>query len=159
MAFHTGFRPSFNGFWMTFHAGDPTRAVGSDLYLLVGNISMAIDAHQFRLLDMKLVGNLHVMGFGLFVLGDLWMTTKTVSIDPFIGVKKPWKPLARFGMAIHTGDPLRMNLRRGPHGETALSGVAGEADGMMGGQQMPCPDDKCHANECEKGAHAIDHPL
>jgi hypothetical protein len=95
---------------------------------------------------MEFVGNLHVMGFGHFVFGDPWVTTKAVIIDPFIGVKKPWKPLTRFGMTIHTGDPLRMNLRRGPHGEAALSSMAGKADDRMGGQLMPCPDDKCHSH-------------
>jgi len=132
MAFPTGFWTPINRIFMTGNASGLSRPVRSCFHFFVGNISVTVNTQQFRLLDMEFVGNPHMMGFAHFAFGDLWVTTETVIIDPFIGIEKHWKPLTRLSMTIRTGHLLRMNLRRGPHGKIGLFGMTGEANDGMG---------------------------
>jgi hypothetical protein len=68
----------------------------------VGDISVTIDAHQFRFFDMELVCNPHMMGFIHFPPSHWFVTTQTVVIDSFIRIKKSGEELTGFGVAMDT---------------------------------------------------------
>jgi hypothetical protein len=96
---------------MTFDTGQPAWPVCSSLHFLVGDISVTIDAHEFRFLNVNLVSNLHVMGLLYLFPCHMFMADKAVVIHSLIGEKVPGKKLAHFRMTIHTSDTFWMDLR------------------------------------------------
>ena len=111
MAFHTGFRASFDGFFMAFDTGQPAWPVGSSLHFFVGDISVAIDAHEFRFFNVNLVSNLHMVGFFYLFASHMFVACKTVVIHLLVGEKIPGKHLTHLGMTLHTRDAFRVDLR------------------------------------------------
>jgi hypothetical protein len=77
----------------------------------MGDISVTIDAHQFRFFDVELVSNLHMMGFLHLLCRDRFVAAKTIAIDSFIRKKKTGEQLTGFCMTIHTCDTSRMDRR------------------------------------------------
>jgi branched-subunit amino acid transport protein len=75
------------------------------------DISMAIDTHQLRFLDVKLVGNFHMVGCFYSLLSYVPVTKKAIVIDSLISEKITWEQLTWLCVAIHTNDTGRMDRR------------------------------------------------
>jgi len=76
---------------MTLHTGQPAGPVRTGFYFFVGDISVTIDARQLRFFYMKLVSNLHVVGFFYLLRSYMFVTNKAVIIHSLISKKIPGK--------------------------------------------------------------------
>jgi hypothetical protein len=91
---------------------------------------------------MKLMSNLHMVGFFYLLPCHLFVAGEAVVIHLLIGEKIPGKQLTDFRMTVHTGDTFWMELRGGPHGNARLSGMARKTDRRMSSQRVTHPDDQ-----------------
>ena len=125
-------------FFVALDARRMGRPIGPWNHLLMDNITMTVDASEFRLLDVQSVGNLNIpVNLSLFLL-DIPMTPDAVLIDEVISGKKlVGKELIWLGMTVGTGYAGGVN-RLGPHHDSglldmAMETYAGESHEYMSG--------------------------
>jgi hypothetical protein len=106
------------------------------------NVTVTVDAAELRLLDVQSMAEFKLLGDLFLPFLDIPMTVDAVLIDEFVLCRKfVGEELARLGMAVHTGDPGRMD-RLGPHHDSGLLDVTVETYGWVGHEKMPRSDNK-----------------
>lgn len=146
-------------FLVALDAGRMGGSVCPGNHLLMDDVPMAVDASEFRLLDVQSVGNLNIpVNLALFLL-DIPMTSDAVLIDEVIsGEKLVGKELAWLGMTVDTGYAGGMN-RLGPHHDSGLLDMAMETYAREGHENMSRRDSKGYPQNDDTWKDAEEKPF
>lgn len=146
-------------FFVALDASRMGGPIGPWNHLLMDDVTMTVDASEFRLLDVQSVGNLNIpVNLSLFLL-DIPMTTDAVLIDEVIsGEKLVGKELTWLGMTVDTGHAGGMN-RLGPHHDSGLLDMAMETYAWEGHEYMSRRDSKGYPQNDDTWKNAEEKPF